>query len=359
MSKIQRWIDLLAALLRRHFPASFEELAADVPAYQGAGNPDSLRRKFERDKDELREFGIPIRTVTSEAGEVTGYRLAPKDFYLPYLSVLQDGQPTEPARVDRNGYRALTLLTFDPAELSAIVDAATRVVALGDPVLSGHVESALRKLACDLPVDAVRANAPPVVFAAGQPATARDPGVFDRLGDALERRKRVSFEYLSMGSGTVSRREVEPFGLFFLSQHWYLAAREPGQPTVKNFRLGRISALEVNGSRPGSPDYEVPEGFRLREHARSRHAWELGDSDSVEAVVEFKSGIGAAVTAAELGERVPGSATARSFQVRRLDGFVRWLLALGDAVAPVSPPELVAEYRRQVDATLALYPGVA
>ena len=358
MPKIQRWIDLLAALLRRHYAVSFEELAKDVPAYQAGGNPESLRRKFERDKDELREFGIPIRTVTNEAGEVTGYRLAPKDFYLPYLSVLQDGQPTTPARVDRNGYRALTLLTFEPAELAAIVDAATRVAALGDPVLSGHVESAMRKLACDLPVDAVRAHAAPVIFA-GRPSLVPDPAAFDRLGDALERRKRVTFDYLSMGAGTVSRREAEPFGLFFLSQHWYLAARDAGGGTVKNFRLGRIGAVEVNAARPGSPDYEIPPEFSLREHARSRHAWELGDSDSVEAVVDFRSGIGAAVTAARLGERVPGSASARAFQVRRLDGFVRWLLALGDAVAPVSPPELVTEYRRQVDLTLALYPEVA
>ena len=359
MPKIQRWIDLLAALLRRHYPASFEELAKDVPAYQAGGNPDSLRRKFERDKDELREFGVPIRTMTNDAGEVTGYLLGPRDFYLPYLSVLQDGQPPDTPRVDRNGYRALTLLTFEPAELAAIVDAAARVVALGDPVVSGHVESAMRKLACDLPVDAVRAASPPVVFAAGRPAPGRDPAVFDRLGDALARRKRVSFDYLSMGAGTVSRREVEPYGLFFLSQHWYLAARDTAQPTVKNFRLGRIATIEVNEARPGSPDYDIPPGFSLREHARSRHAWELGDSDAIETVVEFRSGIGAAVTAARLGSHVPGSETARTFQVRRLDGFVRWLLALGDAVVPVSPPELVAEYHRQLERTLALYTEVA
>ena len=356
MAKIQRWIDLLAALLRRHFAVSFEELARDVPAYQAGGNPDSLRRKFERDKDELRAFGIPIRTIVNEAGETTGYQLGPKDFYLPYLSVLQDGQPTEPDRVDRNGYRALTRLTFEPDELAAIVEAARRVTALGDPVLTGHVRSAMRKLACDLPLDGVSIEERVVPPAPGRSALVPDPAAFERLGDALERRKRTTFDYFAMGSGTVSSRQVEPYGLFFLSQHWYLAACDTADRVLKNFRLSRIGAVEVNAARPGSPDYEIPAGFSLREHARSRHAWELGDSDTVEATVEFRSEIGAAVAAARFGTTVPEAEHARTFQVRRLDGFVRWLLPLGNAVVPVAPPELVREYTRQVDETLALYP---
>ena len=63
--KIQRWIDLLAALLRRRFPAPLEELAREVPGYDTGQNKAALRRTFERDKDELRAFGIPIETVTA------------------------------------------------------------------------------------------------------------------------------------------------------------------------------------------------------------------------------------------------------------------------------------------------------
>ena len=58
-SKVQRWIDLLAALLSRQLPSSFEELRGDVPAY-AAGDGPTLMRMFERDKDELRAFGVPI-----------------------------------------------------------------------------------------------------------------------------------------------------------------------------------------------------------------------------------------------------------------------------------------------------------
>src|SRR6185437_4350216 len=65
-SKLQRWVDLIAALLARSLPASFADIAQSVPAYavRLAAFEDenderrretleqSLKRTFERDKDE-------------------------------------------------------------------------------------------------------------------------------------------------------------------------------------------------------------------------------------------------------------------------------------------------------------------
>src|SRR5918999_3733078 len=104
--KIQRWIDLLAALLRRRFPVSLEELKREVPGYLYIVNKTALRRTFERDKDELRVFGIPIETITSPEGE-SGYRLQPQHFYLPYLTLRSGTTATRPRKVDKYGYKAL------------------------------------------------------------------------------------------------------------------------------------------------------------------------------------------------------------------------------------------------------------
>ncbi len=285
--KIQRWIDLLAALLARRWPATFDELIRDVPAY-AAGNQshETRRRMFERDKDELREFGIPIETIpAADDGDAPGYQLRIRDFYLPYLALRADGQTRPPRKTDKYGYSSLPVLTFEAEELAAIAQAAARVRDLGDPLLAEHAESAMRKLACDLPVDA--AARPDERLA---PARARAaPEVFATLGDALKRRKRVTFAYHTMGSDATAPRTVEPFGLFFLNQHWYLAARSPGEETVKNYRLNRIAEAKVNPQRPGSPDYEIPAGFDLQAHARSRQAWELGTGDAVTAVVALRS----------------------------------------------------------------------
>src|SRR3954447_26345597 len=112
--KIQRWIDLLAALLRRRFPVSLEELSREGPGYLIAKNKAALRRTFERDKDELRTFGIPIETVTSLEVEAIGYRLQPWNFYLPYLTLRSATGTTKPKKVDKYGYHALQTLAFDP-----------------------------------------------------------------------------------------------------------------------------------------------------------------------------------------------------------------------------------------------------
>jgi hypothetical protein len=99
----------------------------------------------------------------------------------------------------------------------------------------------------------------------------------------------------------------------------------------------------------------VPPGFSLREHARSRQAWELGDGDGIEAVVAFGRDTGAVAAAARLGAAVPESPSHRQFVVRRMDSFVRWLLTFGADARPVSPAALCAAYDVQLRATLALY----
>src|SRR6476660_9344933 len=86
--KIQRWIDILAVLLSYRYPVTLAQLIAGVPAYQlGDEKPESRRRTFERDKDELRRRGIPIETIKDETGAAKAYRLPARDFYLPYLAL--------------------------------------------------------------------------------------------------------------------------------------------------------------------------------------------------------------------------------------------------------------------------------
>jgi predicted DNA-binding transcriptional regulator YafY len=323
--KIQRWIDLLAALLARRWPATFDELIRDVPAYAaGDQSHETRRRMFERDKDELREFGIPIETITAQdEGDPPGYQLRVRDFYLPYLALRAEGKTRSPRKTDTYGYASLPILTFEAEELAAIAEAAGRLRELGDPLLAEHAESAMRKLACDLPVDA--AARPDARVAAARARAA--PELFSTMGDALRRRKRVTFTYHTMGSDATAPRTVEPFGLFFLNQHWYLVAR--------------------------TPDYEIPAGFDLQEHARSRQAWELGTGDAVTAVVALLNTSGAAVAAHRLGEAVDGDERLRRFRVRRVDSFARWLLSFAGDLAPVSPAQVVDEYAGLVRETLA------
>ncbi len=372
-AKLQRWTDLIAALLRRRYPATFEELAPDVPAYCDTSKKhDALMRMFERDKDELRSFGIGIDTVAFDDGEAVGYKLDRKGFYLPYLSLAsREGKTgSEPQKLDKYGYHALASLVLEPDELSAITAAAQRVIALGDPVLAEEARSAMRKLAFDLPLpelDVVSEQttdfmAPMASMASISSRSIREPmrptirqNVFEVLNDALVRRKVVAFEYHTMSTDRLGRRQVEPYGLFFLSSHWYLAGRDREKAEVRNFRLNRTRDVEINPARAQTADYEIPRDFNLREHAKSRRAWELGDSTADDAVVDFRGATGATMAAARLGAPVEGAEDRRKFRIRRVDSFARWLLSFGGEAVPVEPPALVTEFERQVRETHAVY----
>jgi proteasome accessory factor B len=357
--KLQRWVDLLAALLVRHTPANFETLAPDVPGYDLAGGKrESVLRTFERDKDELRRFGVPIETVIDSEGELEGYRLERKKFYLPFLMVAaRERQPAPPRPPASYGYRMLETLAFEPDELEAIAAAAARVRMLGDPLLASEAEAAIRKLALDLPLGAV-VEARGVRDIIVPPRRTPEPAMFERLSDALSRRKRVDFIYYTIGRGEHAPRTVEPYGVFFVSSHWYLAGRDIERDAVRNFRLSRISQVKVNSNRSQSPDYEIPATFVLREHAQAREPWEIGDGDAREAIVEFVASTGATEAARRLGQPVPAANGRRRYEVRRVDAFARWLLSFGGDARPVSPPDLVATYERIVGATLARYePG--
>ena len=354
--KVRRWTDFIAALLRHRYPVPFADIAREVPGYGAEGkDPASVKRTFERDKKELLRFGVPIETVADETGEPTLYTIRRTNFYLPYLGLLDASRRPSPPRhrkVAREGYRTLQALAFEPDELAAVAEAAARVRALGDPGIAADADSAMRKLAFDLPVGATAADrAPHVVPVRAQP----DRATFAALGEALRDRKVVTFDYRSMESDRTAPRTVDPYGLFYLNGHWYLVGRDRDAGELRNFRLSRMTDVRRNTAKESTPDYDVPPDFRLREHARSRQAWELGDGDALEVDVEFVRDTGAVAAAARLGAPVDGAPKRRRFTVRRQDAFVRWLLAFAGDARPVAPAGVVAEFQAQVKATLARY----
>ena len=107
ISKTQRWLDLIAFLVGRKVPVEVERIMEAVPSYAekyvegDAKARETVRRMFERDKDELRELGIPIETVPLSlhygAEEVMAYRLSDRDFYLPYLKLVSSEDPEDAA----------------------------------------------------------------------------------------------------------------------------------------------------------------------------------------------------------------------------------------------------------------------
>jgi proteasome accessory factor B len=352
--KLTRWLDLLAALLRRHHGGTFADLRRDIPGYQvGDVDEQSVMRTFERDKDELRAFGVAIETLPVGDGGESRYRLRSEAFYLPFLALCESRivPALEVRTIPRPqgiGYQALPVLAITPDECLALRRAASRVRALGNPTLDADATSAIRKLERDVGLLPI-----------AEPLTASvrvQASTFEVLGGALAARQRVTFSYASMGRNRQSMRTVEPYGLVFLTGHWYLVANDAGQQALRQFRVSRISKPKYNAARK-QPDYVIPATFDLEVHAASRHAWELGDEEAVTVLVAFRGESGQVLQGLQLGEdaSIPSH---RRFRVRRRDPFLRWLLTFGGDASIVSPAEWQGSWRTLVQDTLAAHRAV-
>ena len=62
MDKLERLLNLTAALLHAETPLTAEDLRTRVGGYPEAKV--AFRRTFERDKDDLRSMGMPLRVET-------------------------------------------------------------------------------------------------------------------------------------------------------------------------------------------------------------------------------------------------------------------------------------------------------
>ena len=60
MKKLERLLDLVALLLEAERPLGRHEIRDGLPPGAYADDDEAFRRTFERDKDELRNLGIPI-----------------------------------------------------------------------------------------------------------------------------------------------------------------------------------------------------------------------------------------------------------------------------------------------------------
>ena len=348
ISKTQRWLDLIAFLIGHRYPVSVDQIMKAVPSYTAdyesgdSTRQQSVRRKFERDKDELRELGIPIETVEYSINygteEQTGYRLARGDYYLPYLRIV--GEERTGGRPRQAGAGTVDL---EPGEMSTALSALRRVSALPSFPYASEARSAFRKLSGDLDLSALDSR---VMYASDSGAEE----IRDRLRElcrALHKRKTVRFRYHGIHRGEATDREVHPYGLFFQGGSWYLSGHDLGREGDRVFRVSRMEPPTINHLSPNTPDFEVPDEFDLASHT-GRAPWELGSDDDEPVAARVRFTFPRSLWAERNGHgrllesRDDGSAV-REFDVTQVNPFLRWVLTFEGDAQILSPPALREE----------------
>lgn len=213
-----RLINLTLALMSAGARRTQREIFRLVEGYGPWEKPtEAGLRKFERDKDALRELGLPLETGDDGSGNPIAYSIRRKDALLPPLRLSADQR--------------------------AVLALAAR--AWSESALSQAGQSALRKLTGD-------AHADPAPWLDPQ-LSADDPSFAPLLAASVSGR-RVQFTYRAPGQATGELRTVDAFGLASWLGRWYFLGHDADRGERRMFRLSRIiSAVTDTG-----PAVELP-----------------------------------------------------------------------------------------------------
>jgi proteasome accessory factor B len=233
-SKVERLVNLVIALLSTRGYVTAEKIRSSVAGYSDSPSAEAFSRMFERDKNELRDLGIPL-----EVGRV---------------SVLD---PTEGYRINQDAY-ALAPVELTPDEAAAVA-VATQL--WESPELITATQGALLKLRAagvDVDPDAPVAIASP----AGVPGLRGSEEVLGILLSAIASRQAVEFPHRPSRVEPYMTRTVEPWGVVTEKGRWYLVGHDRDRDATRTFRLSRIGADVTLIGPPGA--VTVPDGVDLR-----------------------------------------------------------------------------------------------
>ena len=91
ISKVERLMNLVIALLSTRTFITAERIRETVYGYSDSASDEAFSRMFERDKNELRDLGIPLETGrVSQSDPTEGYRINREAYALPAVELTAD-----------------------------------------------------------------------------------------------------------------------------------------------------------------------------------------------------------------------------------------------------------------------------
>jgi proteasome accessory factor B len=326
MDRLERLVNLVAALLDAPRPLSREELRQRVGGY--SDDPAAFRRNFERDKDALRQMGMPLVLQALEGDHPdapTGYRIPRERYELPDLGLTEN-------------------------ELAALRLAASAVEIQGD---DGATASALRKLAAGIaPARGGEAPAVPGSQPAGPTRSARQaagpvaevPGgvAVGVVFGAISERRQLCFTYRDRP------RSVEPWQLAFRSGQWYLTGLDRERGASRVFRLDRIQGpVRATGDPAAFARPEGGAGYPPR-------PWQIGDEPEVTVRVLIDAVVApmamSAIGEESVAERRSDGSIVAGLPVTNRAALYSFVVGFLERAEILDPPEVRKDFVRHLEA---------
>ena len=316
--KTERLLNLVIALLSTRAFLSKEQLRTAVPQYAECLNDEAFDRMFERDKDELRDMGVPLQTGGNDVwfDDELGYR------------------------VQRDAY-ALPEVAFAPDEL-AVLGLASRVWQQAS--LAGPASRAVLKLKAA----GVEPDHASVVGI--EPRVRTSEPAFEPIYAAVRDRRAVRFPYRTPGRPETAERHLEPWGIVSRHGRWYVVGHDHDRGATRVFRLSRIAGTVRTVGPSGA--FTVPDGVDLR----SQLASVVPPPPTHQARLCVRPGAGAGLR--RRAESSVGCTDRTGWDeltvpYADVEGLAAWVAGFGADVVVLDPPELRDAVVRRFEGVLA------
>jgi len=267
----------------------------------------SLRTVY-RDVKTLEEAGIPL---IGEAG--VGYSIM-------------------------DGYR-LPPVMFTKEEATAFLTAEKFVETLTDPSTAAQYKSAMYKVRAILKAtekDMLESmdDRIEVIKSVHIPETANTDHIQTIL-HAISQKRVLSLNYFAQHSQELTRRYVEPVGIFFMAGFWHLIAYCHLRNAYRDFRVDRIKNLEVTdeqytGEHPSLKDY-----IARQTNEKELDAVVILVDKKIHRFLDHQKYYSGFISEKSVGDRIE-----MTFLTSSLEGFARWYMMYGESAEIVSPDSL-------------------
>jgi proteasome accessory factor B len=319
--KTERLLSLVVCLLSTRRYLSADQIRAAVPGYPE--QDDLFKRMFERDKEDLRELGVPLETgLNHPFDDDPGYRIRQQAYELPELRL--------------------------EADEAAVLGLAARVWRRAE--LAGAAAGALLKLrAAGIDAGSLDGSDEDPSAQGIEPRLGTPEAAFGPLWEAVRDRRPVTFSYRAAGRSDPQRRELEPWGVVNRHGRWYVAGRDRGRDATRVFRLGRIAGPVKFCGPAGS--VTVPDGTDVRELVSD---WDSEPERT--AVLRVRTGAGVGLRRHAVSVRADGTETGWELVTTHFTDvgwFADYAAWFGPDVVVLDPPDLREAVIRRLKGVLA------
>lgn len=322
IKKVERQLNLVICLLETRQFISADYIRNNVVGYDAASDKSSFSRMFERDKQELRDMGLPLLTgTTSTLQSVQGYRIDRESYELPEIHLSSD-------------------------EAAAVAMAA---VMWDSPDVEGLIQAAIRKLKGA------------GVEVAGSAAVEIAPGrissepVLRVLVEASAEHRAVSFDYRPTTADAPTRREVEPWSVRSSHGRGYLIGFDRNRKARRTFRLSRMTHVAPLGAVdafrvPADVDFDAVLADAIAATSRSQR----GERALVWVAAGAAAGLRRMAADASPHDHAGAAGDVLHIDIETESSLVRAILGAGPDAVVLEPESLRRTVIDQLDGVLAV-----